>query len=79
MSRHQSIPIPVEYDIVVKAPDGALIAVVECKRLKLTTSAEAAHLRRSFHAYASDLSADYFMLALPASLFRLRPIRYERN
>lgn len=69
MSRHKSMPMPVEYDIVIETSDRTRVLVVECKRMKVTTPADAAHLRRSFHGYAPNVSADYFMLALPTCLF----------
>lgn len=61
--------MPVEYDIVIETSDRARVLVVECKRMTVTTPADAAHVRRSFQGYAPNLSADYFMLALPTELF----------
>jgi hypothetical protein len=61
--------MPVEYDIVIETSDRTRVLVVECKRIKVTTPADAAHLRRSFQDYAPNASADYFMLALPTALF----------
>jgi hypothetical protein len=68
MSRHLSISMPVEYDIVIETTDGRVL-VVECKRIKVTSAAEAAKVRRSFRGFARELAAPYFMLAFPTSLF----------
>jgi hypothetical protein len=69
MSRQQSMSMPGKYDIVIETSDRSRILVVECKRMSVTTPADAAHLRRSLQSYSGSLSSDYFMLALPNCLF----------
>jgi hypothetical protein len=69
MPHHQSIPMPVEYDIVIESADRTRVLIVECKRNKVTSAAEAANYRHSFHAFARDLTAAYFMMAFPTGLF----------
>ncbi|MGH8241177.1 MAG: hypothetical protein ACREXP_29745 [Steroidobacteraceae bacterium] len=61
--------MPAEYDIVVRARDGTLVAVIECKRMKLRSDAEATSLRRNLTLHGGDPGAAYFMLALSTCLF----------
>lgn len=68
-----------EYDIVVEAPDHTRVLVVECKRMKLTSDAEATQLRRSLMALGRDLAATYFMLAFPTSIFLAKSVETEAD
>lgn len=72
MSRHQSLRMPFQYDIVVETADGTRALVVECKRMKVTSAIQAAEVRRSLQAYARDLSPAFFMLAFHTGIYLWR-------
>ena len=58
-----------EYDIVVEAPDGARVLVVECKRAKESSNEGAVRWRRSFQANGPSLPSEFFLLAFPTRFF----------
>lgn len=61
--------MPVEYDIVIETADRTVVLVVECKRMKVTSSKDAANLRRNLQAITRAPLSSYFMLAFPTALF----------
>jgi len=69
MSHHQSIRMPFEYDIVVDAADHTRTLIVECKRMRETSDAEAARFRQNLARHERALRDAYFMLVLPTKLF----------
>ncbi len=73
MSRHPSIHMAFEYDIVVEAPDHTRVLVVECKRMRETSDTQATQFRESLATQERGLRNAFFMLALPAKLFLWKP------
>lgn len=65
--------MPFEYDIVVEAADHTRALVVECKRMRETSDAEAAEFRQNLTTIERQLRDAFFMLALPTKLFLWGP------